>query len=132
MRSNAAGYLRYSVVVRSSAASAALVVAVLAACGSAGGGDGLPGPSVDPRAEPVQEAVERYFQAVRSADGPAICARLADSLRRRVGRLQSRPCEQALAAEARRLPESLAGYRVREVAVRGDAAQVTVEGELGG
>ncbi|MGH2783539.1 MAG: hypothetical protein ACRDLA_19420, partial [Thermoleophilaceae bacterium] len=59
-------------------------------------------------------------------------ARLAPSLSRQVAGLQSRPCEQALAAEARRLPESLADYRVREVVLRGDTAQVTVEGEAAG
>jgi hypothetical protein len=118
--------------VRPSRASPVLAVAtVLAACGSASG-DGLPGPSGDPRASPVRAAVTSYFRAVRAADGAAICAKLAPSLSRQVARLQSRPCEQALAAEARRLPESLAGYRVREVVVTGDTAQVTVEGEAAG
>lgn len=118
--------------MRLSAASAALVVAVLVACGSAGGGEGLPGPSVNPGAAPVQETVEGYFEAVRAADGPAICGRLADPLRRQVARLQSRPCEQALAAEAHQLPESLAGYRIREIALRGDTARVTVDGDAAG
>jgi hypothetical protein len=124
--------LRYSVVVRPYGVLPVLVlVAVLAACGSTGG-DGLPGPSIDPRATPVRQAVEGYFEAVRAADGEAICARLAPSLRRRVARLQSRPCEQALAAEARRLPESLAGYRISEVELGGGSAQVMVEGDAGG
>lgn len=106
-------------------------VAVLAACGSTGG-DGLPGPSVDPRAASVRQAVEGYFEAVRGADGEAACATLSPSLRRQVARLQSRPCERALAAEARRLPESLAGYSVREVVLRGRTAQVRVEGQAAG
>jgi hypothetical protein len=118
--------------VHPSPPSAALVAAaVLAACGSTGG-DGLPGPSVDPGAAPARETVEGYFQAVRAADGRAVCARLAPSLRRQVSRIQSRPCEQALAAEARRLPESLAGYRIRDVELRGDTAQVMVEGDAAG
>jgi hypothetical protein len=110
---------------------AVAVVAVVAACGSAGG-DGLPGPSVDPRTAPVREAVEGYFRAVRAADGRAICARLAPSLRRQIARLQSRPCRRALADEARRLPEGLAGYRIREVVLRGATAQVAVEGQAAG
>jgi hypothetical protein len=111
-----------------------VLVVVLAACGSAGGGggDGLPGPSVSPAATPVQQAVEGYFQAVRAADGRGICAHLDDSLRRRIARLQSQPCRTALAAEARRLPESLAGYRVRGVLLRGPTAQVTIEGDAAG
>jgi hypothetical protein len=118
--------------VHPSRPSAALVAAAaLTACGSAGG-DGLPGPSVEPGAAPVREAVEGYFQAVRAADGRAICARLAPSLRRQVSGLQSRPCEQALATEARRLPEGLAGYRIREVELRGGSAQVMVEGDAAG
>lgn len=92
----------------------------------------MPGPSADARSARVRVAVEEYFRAVRAADGEAICARLSRPLSRHVAKLQSRPCEQALAAEARRLPESLAGYRVRDVALRGRTADVTVEGETAG
>ncbi|MGH2714965.1 MAG: hypothetical protein ACRDM7_13960 [Thermoleophilaceae bacterium] len=101
-----------------------LTTAALAACGPQGG-DGLPGPSsADPRATPVQRAVEGYFGAVRAANGQGICAHLAPALRHHVARLQAQPCEEALTAEARRLPESLAGYRVQSIRFEGRMARV--------
>ena len=49
-----------------------------------------------------------------------------------MARLQSKPCEQALASEARQLPGSLAGYHVRGATVVGRTARVTVEGRTTG
>jgi hypothetical protein len=82
-----------------------------------------------PSSDPVRATVESYFRAVGRADGGAICARLSERLRLRVARLQSSSCERALAAEARRLPESLNAYRVVRVERTGQSAAVSLEGE---
>jgi hypothetical protein len=108
--------------------AALLAVAAFAACGP-NGSDSIPGPSTaDPRAAPAVAAVKAYFDAVRAADGRAICSRIAPRPRRDIERLQSQPCQEALAAEARRLPESLAGYHVLSAEVSGRTARVVVEG----
>lgn len=106
-----------------------LAVAALSACGS-GRSDRVPGPStVDPGAAAAIATVDAYFDAVRAGDGGAICSRFAPRLRRHIERLQSQPCPAALGAEARRLPENLAGYRVLSAQVTGRSARVVVEGQ---
>lgn len=109
-----------------------LIAAALSGCGPAASDDGLPGPSSGtPRATPAVAAAQAYFEAVRAGDGVAICSLLAPGLRRHVATLQSEPCPKALGAEARRLPESLAGYRVLSGQLTGATARVLIEGQGG-
>ena len=110
----------------------AAIAAALSGCGAPAAGDRPPGSSAgDPRAAPAVAAVQAYFEAVRTGDGVAICSRLAPGLRRHVATLQSEHCPGALGAEARRLPESLAGYRVVSGELTGPTARVVVEGQAG-
>jgi hypothetical protein len=110
-----------------SAGAALLATAVLAGCGTQGSG-AEDGPTGGSRSSgPVRASVESYFRAVDRADGRAICARLSEGLRRGVARLQSAPCERALADEARRLPESLNAYGIVRVSRTGTIATVALD-----
>lgn len=72
--------------------------------------------------------VSDYFRAVERADGREICSHLAPRAQRDIATLQGTPCAQAMAAEARRLPEALSGYRVLGESASGEIATVTVPG----
>ena len=86
--------------------------------------------SSDSRAEPSTPSatVSAYFRAVDRADGAELCSFLAPAAQREITQLQGSPCPQAMAQEAKRLPESLNGYKIVGETVTGNTATVRVTG----
>lgn len=81
----------------------------------------------------IRTVVGAYFAAVEEGDGARMCAALTTDLRRYVAELQQTSCARTLASEARALPESLGGYRIRSIAVDGARAKVVLaSGSAGG
>lgn len=101
----------------------------LASCGGGREPDTSVG-SLKDRSE-VRGVVAAYFRAVDGNDGRRMCGALTPELRRYVARLQQTSCAKALEGESRRLPESLNGYRIREVRIEGNRAMVALGGVAG-
>jgi len=80
----------------------------------------------------IRAVVAAYFAAVEEGNGARMCAVLTSDLRRYVAQLQQTSCARTLGTEARALPESLGGYRIRSIAVDGTRAKVVLASRSAG
>lgn len=117
-------------MIRSTALAATLTLAAASATACGDGTDASP--ASDDAVAAVKAAGHGWFRDIAAGDGRRACARLTPNARRQfaaeLGFESARDCERAVAMAALMLSgeekEALPRLRIREVAVRGDRAEV--------